>query len=91
MDGNTLIPLDDIQTVPGLPKRIKAMYQLHGQVVGETCKRCQHLIAVQYGKKYLKCDQSTMTHGAATDWRAGWPACGLFVEATKRDVYLMPK
>lgn len=43
-----------------------------------TCKFCVHLVRIQKGKVYLKCDLRKMTSGAGTDHKAGWPACGRF-------------
>jgi hypothetical protein len=46
----------------------------------KTCKTCVHLRASHNsegrGNRHLKCDLRKITHGAATDHRAGWPACG---------------
>ncbi len=40
---------------------------------GPRCGTCVHL--VQNERDYLKCDESAMTHGPATDVRRWWPAC----------------
>ena len=44
---------------------------------GETCKSCRHLFRNILSKTYLKCDlmRSGWTGGAASDVRAGSPAC----------------
>ena len=44
---------------------------------GETCKTCRHIYRNEMAKTYLKCGlmRSTWTGGAATDIKAGWPAC----------------
>lgn len=44
---------------------------------GETCKTCAHLYRRECAKTYLKCllMKSRWTGGAATDIRAGSPAC----------------
>lgn len=45
---------------------------------GKECRECSHMRYVQYSKKYWKCDLRENTHGAATDHRRRWPACGRF-------------
>lgn len=65
---------------PQLPERIRAMLRKHGKTPGKVCKGCAHLLRIRYSKTYIKCDQSKLTHGPGTDWRVGWPACGLFEE-----------
>jgi hypothetical protein len=66
---------------PALPKRIQQMHKGHGKREGVTCKTCRHLRRLDYhNSRYLKCDLTKITHGAATDWRAGWPACGKYEE-----------
>jgi hypothetical protein len=48
---------------------------------GATCKNCAHLrYPLNYAKRHWKCDLRTSTHGAATDHRVGWPACGRYEE-----------
>jgi hypothetical protein len=73
---------------PSYPTRIKAMWQLHGKCMGQTCGGCIHLIGLHYNKTFWKCDLSTMTHGPGTDWRKGWTACGKF-EAGTGETHLM--
>ena len=50
---------------------------------GETCKSCQYYTLIMYAKAYRKCglNQANWTHGAATDIRAGDPACEKWVRA----------
>lgn len=46
-----------------------------------TCRSCVHLYALPgYAGHYLKCDLRKLTHGAGSDHRAGWPACGRYEE-----------
>lgn len=66
----------------GLPETIKTMHREHPSLPGpvrSTCKDCRYLERHQAGGKWMKCGQFPRTTGGkATDWRAGWPACGLF-------------
>jgi hypothetical protein len=41
------------------------------------CGTCIHRVGMtgESGRTYPKCDVSKMSHGAATDVRAWWPAC----------------
>lgn len=55
---------------------------------GATCKKCIHLTRLQYGHTVLKCDQrADLTHGKATDQKAGWKACARFVEGKNRETH----
>jgi len=46
---------------------------------GVQCKDCDHLVRVRHhDKTYLKCDLRSITHGAGSDHRAHWYACGRF-------------
>jgi hypothetical protein len=47
---------------------------------GRQCKDCTHLCSHGRGKTFYKCDLRNITHGAATDHRIAWPACGKFDE-----------
>ncbi len=47
---------------------------------GKTCKRCQHLFAVEHGHRYYKCDLRKLTKGPGSDHRVRWPACGRYEE-----------
>ena len=69
----------------GLPQRIQQMYRLFGKTDGKKCKTCAHLIAVGHSRTYYKCEKSNVSSSAATDWRVGWDACGLY--AKPRDLY----
>lgn len=59
-----------------LPERIRAMLMVYGYTEGLTCKGCVFLVKRGKASLYFKCALTKMTRGAATDWRAGWPACG---------------
>lgn len=61
-----------------LPERIRAMLMVYGYTDGHNCKDCMHLIKRGKANSYFKCDLTKMSRGAATDWRAGWPACGKY-------------
>lgn len=46
---------------------------------GARCGTCKHLVRFRRGGTWYKCDLRTMTHGANTDHRVRWPACGRYV------------
>ncbi len=56
----------------------RQLHTIHGKTEGETCKNCIHLIRKQFSKTYLKCSLASNSNSPATDWRAGWVACGKF-------------
>jgi hypothetical protein len=62
-----------------LPDRIYFMRKRHGKAPeGTNCRDCAHLARFEYHTStYNKCRNYGITHGAATDWRLRWPACGL--------------
>jgi hypothetical protein len=63
------------------PERIQHMHALYGRAPGKNCQSCRFLARQKRGSKtYLKCTQTIITHGYATDWRAGFPACGKYEE-----------
>lgn len=45
---------------------------------GVTCKDCVHLRYPlgYWRKRHYKCDLRTLSHGAKTDHRVSWDACG---------------
>lgn len=46
---------------------------------GQQCKGCVHLRFPQHhSARHWKCDLRKMTHGAATDHKVSWPACGRY-------------
>lgn len=63
-----------------LPLRIREMLAVYGETPGKTCKTCLLLKHYHQGARWMKCSKSKQTGGAGTDWRAGWPACGLYQE-----------
>jgi hypothetical protein len=72
-----------IQTVYLGPERSdNPMVQIHGPGPEDaTCGQCVHLVGWAYSKVYWKCNQrGDLTHGAKTDQKKGWRACGLFKE-----------
>jgi hypothetical protein len=73
-----------LQTQDGkpLPRRIRDMHAVYGVTQGRTCGHCVHLERYSQGTKWFKCGLSRKSSSVATDWRAGWPACGLFLEET---------
>ena len=65
------------------PKRLVQMRLMHGANDARKCGDCAHLRRVGKASVHLKCSLARQTSGAATDWRARWPACGRFSEAAK--------
>ncbi len=64
-----------------LPKRITDMHTLYGRQDSQTCGACAMCLRRSYHRKtYFKCVLNRQSRGAATDWRASWPACGKFLE-----------
>jgi hypothetical protein len=59
------------------------MVRIHGPgPEGATCGTCAHLIGWQYSKVYWKCSlRGDLTHGAKTDQKKTWQACGLYDES----------
>lgn len=64
-------------TFPGEPitPTRNPMTAVYGIRKGETCSSCEHLIR---HRRWFKCQLRRNTHGAATDHRMNWPACGKF-------------
>lgn len=60
------------------PLRLTEMHRLYGKLDGEKCKNCVHLARYRMGGSWMKCNLSKQTNSSATDWKAGWPACGNF-------------
>lgn len=61
--------------------RLAQMHAMYGYgEVGKTCATCVHLARFSRGG-YLKCAKFGATASEATDWRAGWQACGLYEES----------
>lgn len=70
---------------PTLCRRINTMHLVYGTTPGKTCKTCANLLSSEgtmyASRTYYKCMLSKMSHGSATDWRIGWPACGRYEES----------
>lgn len=61
------------------------MHTLFGRRDEQTCGQCALLLRRKSGKRtYLKCTLNRQSAGAATDWRASWPACGKFFAADRK-------
>ena len=74
-----------------VPRRRKAE-TMHRQLItafgvteNQTCKNCIFLKRFQQSKTWSKCAKATLDGHLATDWRAGWRACGKFELANKKD------
>lgn len=52
----------------------------YGPGPAETwCRSCAHFLRVRYhDATYRKCDLRKLTHGAGSDHKASWPACGRY-------------
>ena len=69
-----------------LPRRIREMRAVHGELNGRFCGDCVHFIQLgSYARNYYKCEKSKLTHGDGTDWRMKWPACGKFSDRKLRE------
>ena len=59
-------------------RKIDLMYELFGRADGK-CKDCEHYRTFKYhDKSYRKCSVYGITQSEASDWKAGYCACGLF-------------
>ena len=62
----------------GLLRKIDKMHYLFGKSDGK-CKNCEHYSTFKYhDKSYRKCEEYGITQSEASDWKAGYEACGLF-------------
>lgn len=63
-------------------KDANPMTRIHGVgPEGTACGQCRHLVGWTRARTYWKCSKrGDLTHGAKTDQRKGWQACGLFEE-----------
>lgn len=57
-------------------RKIDAMHHYYGFGVG-ICANCPHFAKKRYDRTYHKCLVYGDSNGEATDWRCGYPACGL--------------
>ncbi len=74
--------------VPQKPERgINPCLALYGPgPQGQTCKGCIHLrylTSANPNARHWKCDLRKVTHGAATDHKVRWPACGRYERRTE--------
>lgn len=80
-------PVGTLRPVPPivrLEKKLAFMWGHHGAgPEGRKCKDCVRCRYVQYAKRYYKCGAYGDSHGPGTDWRANWPACGIFIEKAR--------
>lgn len=67
--------------------KIDLMYEKFGKADNETvCAECQHFLRItHHGKVYRKCEVYGNTPSDATDWKAGYVACGLFGKRYQMD------
>ena len=59
---------------------LRDLHRAYGATPGKHCADCTFLQRIQMGSRFLKCARSHPTASSATDWRARWPACGLYQE-----------
>ena len=75
-------------------RKIDAMHYFYGTGVG-ICGNCPHFTRKEWGNVYRKCLVYGDSNSEATDWRTGYPACGLidkpFPEEDVRIVKLIGK
>lgn len=72
----------------GAPKpkpQIHAMHRRYQRSTDArlTCGSCRFLHVKQLGGRYFKCHVYGTSDGESSDWRKGWPACG--VHEPRRD------
>lgn len=76
---------NEIILPPGGEQKGRLAEHQHAQLlsfygkINAKCKDCKFLLREHRGKVYLKCEKARNSNSAATDWRANWQACGLFV------------
>lgn len=61
---------------------LRDMHRAYGTTPRQYCRTCTFLQRIERGTRWMKCAKSHSTSSSATDWRAGWPACGLYQENT---------
>lgn len=61
-------------------RKITAMHDAYGIAhPPHVCKDCRHFFVYDYhDRRYFKCQAYGLSNGEATDWRAKYPACGLY-------------
>jgi len=76
--------LAETETIKAASPAIRPMYAAYGRTAGKICGQCAHLVADgHHNKTYYKCELARMSHGAGTDFRRKWEACGKFEEEDK--------
>lgn len=76
------LTLFDLDPADVLPPQIAHMRRRHGAANEHCCGTCANLVRVRSGgSTYAKCYEYGISASDATDWRAKWPACGLWQEA----------
>lgn len=82
LDGIHPAPADPLRGVPKLSADNPCVRVYGRGPTGATCQTCARLERWDNpGRKvFLKCSLRQRTHGAASDHRDGWPACGRYVE-----------
>lgn len=63
-------------------KKNDLMLSMFGRSGQNKCKDCSHFSEHMMSRKYFKCDVYGESASEATDWRANYPACGLFNKFT---------
>lgn len=59
--------------------RLNKMYRRFGMGPQQTKRKtCAHLQRHKGGHSWMKCSKSWVSGSDASDWRAGWAACGAY-------------
>ena len=60
-------------------RKIDLMHREFGKEDGKLCKECSNFLRTRWrSKTYRKCAVYGDTCSEATDWKASYPACGMF-------------
>jgi len=79
-------PRDWPAKAPAPRQRILTMHRIYGRSDDERCKTCVHFLRSEHcSTTYFKCGKNRITNGPGTDWRANWPACGLWTPRGEED------
>ena len=81
--------MNDQQSLFDLPEPVKPAEQPNPCVAlygpgpdGAKCRDCALLAGIRHDTTWYKCRLRKNTHGAATDHKVRWPACGRFERRT---------
>lgn len=63
-------------------RKIDLMHAKFGKTPYKTCEDCCYFRLHIYNRVYFKCEVYGDSSSEATDWRKGYPACGLYNKPT---------